>query len=596
MIHFKPKAIYRFLLVVNSVLIIFTTIFFFFLLQKQFINHWQRSVKVLVHEKNQNFNFLFFKNQTNLSNNSYINFDYFTNLLNIDNSLREHHFVDLFIINMNQDIIYRYNDNTPQFSKMYYTTDQILYLIKSEYNSIEIKSYNLEQDGNYYLIVVSPLINNQGYRINSIIYIFDYSFIMKKVFPFYMPVIMIIVLILFMLLSNYLSANYLILYLNQITNYISYHIFRDQGKPGNLRFSYPFNQLENKVTYLVAQRKELEDKFLDLNQKFNLLINQTNDGIMLEDTEGYIFYCNKKMEIILGLESDSEILGRRFKELLTDNDSLRKYELEHQFRHLKPTTSYRLSFTNKKEVKKQILISVSATHNNHQEIIGYYSAVTDLSDLETMSNEKQSLQKLRSTIMDLSAIPSILYDNDFKVVDLNQEMINFIQKPKKDLVSFNIKNTINDLDFYNVINQADLSSDFQIEVFEPKMNKWFYVMNTTYSIDEDIYHQLFFIDITLFRKEESFHQFILNDVKGFFFITNLQNKVIYVSPSFNAITHNPIDWFSNYYQSIYQVVEKKNQEFFDSFIISHGKNRYEFSVHRIATTSNTTNLYVCILK
>lgn len=596
MIQFKPKTLFRFSLIVVSTIILLLIIFFFYIVQNQFINYWQKSIRVFVSEKNQNFNHVFFKNQIHTTNNPFINFDYFTNLLSQDISLKEHNFVDLFVINMKKEIIYRFNDNTPQFSRMYYTPDQILYLISKDVNSIQIKSFTLEHDGNYYLIVISPLITNQGYRLNTLVYVFDYSFIMKRVFPFFMPILLFLIIFCLFIGSSILFRNYVIQYLDHISKYVSYHIFRDQVKPEPLKFSYPFNVLENKISFLVAQRKEIEDKFFDLNQKFNLLINQTNDGILLEDVEGYIYYCNKKVNGIFGLENEMDMLGRKFKDFLSDNESLRKFETEYQYRQNKTSNTYRLNFINKKGVKKQIMVSTSANFNNYQQIIGYYSSITDLSDIENMSNEKQSLQKLRSTLMDLSLVPTVLYDQEMKVIDLNQEMINLIEKPKKDLVGYSLKNTIGELDFNKIINQSDLNSEFQIEAFEPKFNKWFYVINAINQIEEDLYHQLLFIDITQFRKEETFHQTILNEIKGFFFITNLQNKVIYVSPSFHRITGNPIEWFHNYYQSIFQVVERKNQDFFESFIISHGKNRYEFSVHKISTNTNSSNLFVCILK
>jgi hypothetical protein len=130
------------------------------------------------------------------------------------------------------------------------------------------------------------------------------------------------------------------------------------------------------------------------------------------------------------------------------------------------------------------------------------------------------------------------------------------------------------------------------ELFEPTLNQWFFVHSSHITVNRKTYKLICLFDIDFLKKQQKHISLLLNDYYGFFFITNKQDQVIYVSPSFNKITSNNETWFINYYQSF--VLLQKDTT--DKMVITHQKAKYEFTITKLFTNSESLNLYQGILK
>lgn len=592
----KLNNIIKFGLLFSIMLISILLIFNIKILQSRSLNYWKTMKKSYVEIKNFQLNTMFFKNENNLENNPMINFSYLTTLLDEDIKKKDNELIDFMIIDDQNNLIYHYQTETNQKGNMGYSVEQILYSIKSKPVSIEIQDFTLDYSGNYIHIIIAPYITEHAFHKYSLIYFFDFSKQINYVFPFYIVIIMILIISLSIYLLIIFIMNHLKKYLSQISNFISIHIFNEDNIKGKLQYLPPFDDLERKISYLITQRKEIEDKYFSLSERFHLLLSQTNDGIIMEDVEGYIYFCNKKFAQIFGFKDESDIIGTKFIDLLNDPETRRKYEIETKFRDINTKSNYRISFLNNNKEKKICMISASNMYDTKNQIAGYYGAVTDLTDIMLLSGQSVQTSESTSNHFKDTNIPWILFRDDLTVYDFNKAALNLLSLNKNELRDLYVNDLFEKYDFGKILKQFDYNTNFQIDTFEPRLNKWLYIMNDVVQRNKTTYFNLMFMDITYFRKDESFHKMLFNDLNGFIFMTNHLNEVIYVSPSFFQITQYPGLWFNNYYKSLINAFNYNEHESIDDFVITCTKGKFVFKTIPLSKNADSTKMFLCLLK
>jgi len=592
----RLNTIIKFGLIFSILLISILLVFHIKILQNRSLANWKRMTKDYVIVKNFQLNSLFFKNEKQLTDNPLINFNYLTNLLESDVNKKESDLVDYMIVDNDFNVIYHYQAKNFGRINQNYTSEQILYNIKNLTSSIEIQDYTVDYGSGVFHVIISPYITDLAYHKYSIIYFFDFSKSMNKVFPISLVFLLIIIIGLSVYLLTVFILNHLKRYLQQISNFISLHIFNDTGKKGKLQYLPPFDDLERKISYLLSQRKEIEDKYFSLSERYQLLLSQTNDGIVMEDIEGYIFFCNKKFAQIFGYNDESDVIGVRFVDLLDDSEAKRKYEVETKFRDINAKSNYKISFINHKKEKKTCLISASNMYDTNNKISGYYGAVTDVSKLTEMGDNSGSVEDSAPNYFKDTYIPWILFKDDLTVYDFNKAALNMLSLNRGELRDMHLYDIFDNYDFGRILKQFDFNTSFQIDTFEPRLNKWLYITNNVIQKSKGIFFNLVFMDITYFRKEESYHKMLFNDLNGFIFMTNHLNEVIYVSPSFFQITQYPGIWFSNYYKSLVNAFNYNENESIDDFVITCPKGKFIFKVIALSNFMDSTKIYLCLLK
>lgn len=588
----KPNKVLLILSLFCFIIIFTVTVSVYYSFQKNTITLWEAFISKYVAEKNLFFNNSFFQNVNSLNDYYKLNYNYFKKILEQDDTLESYSLSGLFIYTVDGSKVFSQKlSNQKHFE--YLTESQIFDSVKKYIylNNVTVK--HITVNGSKFSLVVAPLFNSYKTHYITVVYLFNNDYLYSKNSPFNAIIFMgwglfiVFIMIIITLLFVYKK------YINDITHFIEFNVFeKNANNPYKLHFLKPFDSLERKITYLISQRKELEVKYFELTERFHYLISLTGEGLVMEDDEGFIYFCNNRFAKILDYEDESELIGVKFIELLYDEDELRKYEIETKFRQLKPQSTYRLGFVTKKGFRKECLLTGSLILNNQNEVIGYYGAITDISGINSFNQSETELLSIRSAVVDQFTSPIIVTDNDDIICDVNDAFINFINKPKSDLISIHFEDIIKGYE----IEKSWNSNTLGFELFEPSLNQWFYVSTRKVQHNSKWFKLIVFFTINHLKKQQQYHKLILDDLKGFFFITNKENYVLYVSPSFTRITQNPESWFNNYYNSLINLSKNKSLSLMDSMVITHHKTKFSFKISQISTESSSLNLFLATLK
>jgi len=506
---------------------------------------------------------------------------------------KDNPFSDFLILNQENQVIYQFSKTS--FSKeKFYASEQLFYTIKKMELSVEINDLFIDNGDKLIYIVKIPYINNLAIHRYNFIYIFDYTRDMQKVLPVISIFVVVFLIIIIMYLIYSLLRSYLLYYLNQIESYVDYYLESNIADNKKLFFTYPFKSLEEKIAKLIAKKVEIEDRFYIQNERFLLLMSQTNDGIYMEDSEGFIYFCNKKLATTLGYPNEADIIGSKMPDLLSDLHSKRIYEQEKQFLTLSHYVRYKLTILTPDKKKKSCIISGTSIFDVKTEVKTFFYAVTDLSDIEIFSSDQSSHILSKTSYFENSSYPIVILDKDFKVFDLNNTAKNLFSINYNNAKDKSVLEFFKNYDFGKLLSQFDFNSNFRLDTFEPRLNRWLYISNEVITSHEDSYNYLIFIDISSFRKDESFHNMIFDDLKGFIFVTNYENEVIYVSPSFLYMTQYPASWFVNYYKSMSDMINRYESNHVDQFVITTTKGSFNFKLIPLKSLSKSNRIYLCL--
>lgn len=592
---FKFKTILKILISASVVSIILINFFFFSFIQARGIENWKTNAKRYVKLKDKELISLVFKNDYKIENNPYINMSYLTNLISNDIDNNENSLVDFWIISDNDELIYQYSSLKNNKSTVY-SSEQILFSLKKLPLSIEETDLYITDNSNIVYIINSPYVNAFGYHKYNFIYIFDFSRMNREVFPVYSVILLILftlVIFSFLLLLLY---NYFKNYLNVIDSFIQNYFEGNSIKSTQLQFTPPFKNIEEKVTRIVSRLIEMDSKYYDLSEKFHMLLSQTNDGILMEDSEGFIYFCNRKAAEIFFMNDIDQLIGKRIVDLIHDPFSKKKFEKEKSIIDLSYQKKFKLLLENQNKEKKNCLFTSTCFYNSNKKISGYYYSITDLTDIVNLSNDNINQVSALSNYTEKSQFPVFIFDQDLKVYDLNNSAKNTFSVNYKSIKDASVYEIFKNYDFGKVLNQFDFTTNFKFDTFEPKINKWFLVTNEVCQNANEMYHYLTFTDISTFRKDESFHKLLFDDLKGFIFVTNIENEVIYVSPSFLYMTQYPTSWFINYFKSLNDIANQSEVKESDQFLITTSKGGFRFKMIALKSVSKSNKIYLCVLE
>ncbi|HPY96893.1 MAG TPA: PAS domain-containing protein [Candidatus Cloacimonadota bacterium] len=574
--------------VIVSMLIVFLLIFLYqkYSVIKYFQNKQISSLQY-AEIKTRELDYLVFKNAKDLSDNKTINFDYLSRVLSQDMIDKDNPLIDFLIIDTDNQVYYQFS-KTRYFDTSFFSPEQLQYAINSIPKGIDPSSTLLEINNHHIYALRLPYLCFSYLHKYDFVYFFDYSFEKVGITP-------LLIIIIFIVYGLYfLIRKFIKIYIKQIEQFIDSHTEGDHQTNIKLVFFNPFKSLEEKISNLIAKNIEQEEKMYSVSERFHLLLSQTNDGIYMEDSEGYIYFCNTKLAQILGYSTESVIIGTKLSDHLIDIQSKRVYEQESYFLNISNSVKYKLNITNQAGISKPCIISGKSIFNSKIGVKSYYYAVTDLTDFEVYSKDQNSSAFSDSSLVENSSFPIIIFDQQANVHSLNNAAKNIFSINYETAKGKGVQDIFKNMDIARLLYQFDFKTSFVCDTFESQLNQWFYISNEIFYHNDSMFSYLLFIDISSFRKDESFHNMVFDDLKGFIFITNYKNEVIYVSPSFLYMTQYPASWFINYYKSINDMINKHEFEQIDELVITTPNNDYNFKLVHLESLSKTSKIYVCI--
>ena len=586
----KLEKTHKIVVLVFLLFVILVAYYQFYVVQRETQEMWKTIVSGYTMEKNTHLNNIFFFHARDKSSIDNLNWHYFRVMIDNDLTLRNLQLVRLNIYDT--DEVLRHSYSRDHLDRV--IEDDALYdLVNDNIRGNETTVILEEYKGRHLGVVITPLIRRNNMHFLTLVYVFDIaetSMANKHIFDTIL--IGLATFIAFILLLS-LCRKVVEKNIDNLTKSIDFSITENnKPNPYPLNYEKPFNILSQKISYLISHKKEIEKKYLEYSDKFYYFINLTGEGLVMEDETGYIYFCNKKFVEILGYEDESELLGVKMTDLFYSTEDVEKYENSINITYINVQSTNKVDFLTKGGIKKECILTKKVITNNQNQISGFYCAVTDIVGVSTFSHSQSEIQQLRSSVFEQYNNPLAILDQDEKIIDVNEAFINIVNKGRNDLLSQTFIEAIKGFELEKVWHPS--LKDF--ELFEPGVNRWYQIIVKSMQINNDNFKLIHAFSIEQFKKQTRYNKLILSDFRGFYFITDRENQVLYVSQSFTNITHNTEEWFADYYKALLNLSITKSQNLIDNMTISYQKKKFEFRIVQLFTYNETMILYQAVLK
>ena len=191
---------------------------------------------------------------------------------------------------------------------------------------------------------------------------------------------------------------------------INSHIFPLNGKQVGLSISRD-----------ITDRKKGEEKLRKAKNKYELLIENIQEGVILEDTNRDFTFVNRKMCNMLGYNED-EILGKNWNSIVPED------ELNGLEREFKKTTSglknsFESTLVTKEGLNIPVFINTTPVYSDSKSLNGVLSVLTDISVLKQAEVDRTNFvamasHELRTPLTIIRWSSEFLYDH---YEDINED-------------------------------------------------------------------------------------------------------------------------------------------------------------------------------
>ena len=146
----------------------------------------------------------------------------------------------------------------------------------------------------------------------------------------------------------------------------------------------------------ITKRKLAQEELKKSEQKYRMLVETINEGLIMVDNNDVIQYVNSSFCDLLGYQ-EKELLGRQarsMKWISQEGQQLIKQKIKERKRGISNT--YELEFKNKAGKRLWVLISGAPVYNAKSEIIGSFAVNTDITKLKKAEKElKERYEQLK---------------------------------------------------------------------------------------------------------------------------------------------------------------------------------------------------------
>ncbi len=192
-----------------------------------------------------------------------------------------------------------------------------------------------------------------------------------------------------------------------------------------------------------------------MDSLYQTIINSLSSGMITVDSEGIIISANNPALVILGYNSDNEILGKSIRDVMPDsNGNINPFMESIEKKTALKRREYALK--NKKGDKTYLGITTSLIENSNYEVQGVVGLMTDLTKIKTMQDKLKQKENL-AILGEMTAVmaheiknpltgikfgieylKSILKGNDDAIesIELILKEINQLERIAKDMTNF----------------------------------------------------------------------------------------------------------------------------------------------------------------
>ena len=248
---------------------------------------------------------------------------------------------------------------------------------------------------------------------------------------------------------------------------------------------------EINYTQVESQKALAEEK-----EKYQMLVEKMEEGVLLEDAEGVISFVNPKLTKMLGYTED-ELLGKHWSYIAAVED-LDKFKAESAKRPFGISSTYEARTLAKDGQRIPVIITASPIFAKNGDLTGVLSVYVDITERK---QAEEALQQVKLEEERYHAMLSHFVNNDLQKIISNLELLVFIYESSQALDNEAVK---------CIIEIASLSSrtiDTVSKIFE--------VLQSPFIQSKKSFNLLDIIDKAiskLFSKDVCIHYKIINNL------------------------------------------------------------------------------------
>lgn len=140
-----------------------------------------------------------------------------------------------------------------------------------------------------------------------------------------------------------------------------------------------------------VELEETNARLRESEERYRLLVETMNDGLIMEDLEGYIIYVNQKFIKMTGYDRD-ELIGKKISDFLDDKNIsvYSKYTKEGLEGDVSP---YELTWNRKAALKLPTIVSPQSILDSRGQLKGFFAVITDITERKNAEHEKKIMEQ-----------------------------------------------------------------------------------------------------------------------------------------------------------------------------------------------------------
>ncbi|MFX1518273.1 MAG: PAS domain S-box protein, partial [Promethearchaeota archaeon] len=186
----------------------------------------------------------------------------------------------------------------------------------------------------------------------------------------------------------------------------------------------------------VTERAEIEKALSDEREKYQNLVEKLEEGLTVEDPDGFITFANPKTLETLGYTED-ELIGKHWSFIVPEDDLDQSY-METAKRSKGISSTYESNILAKDGTIIPVIVSAAPIFSSTGEYQGVLVLSTDITERKRVEEELQQSEEKYSNLFHYSNDAIFLHDLDGNIIDINEKTLELFGYTKSELILISI--------------------------------------------------------------------------------------------------------------------------------------------------------------
>ncbi|MHA1168116.1 MAG: PAS domain S-box protein [Candidatus Hodarchaeales archaeon] len=195
-------------------------------------------------------------------------------------------------------------------------------------------------------------------------------------------------------------------------------------------------RLHNKVQQELIERKLAEKALQEAKEKFQMLVEKLEEGVIFKDTEGFISFVNPKTTEILGYKEE-ELIGKHWSHYIS-TENLSKAKAEPKKDPKESSSINEVSVQTKDGPPILITIKTTPIFSKNREYQGTLCVFTDITERKRIENALKKSEERYRAVVETQTEQISRIDPDLKHVFVNEAYCRFFGKNREELIGQSI--------------------------------------------------------------------------------------------------------------------------------------------------------------